>query len=108
MSTPNKKTPRNLPAKGPGRPKGAVNKTTATAKAIIEGAADKLGGMNRLVAWAQEDPANERVFWSNMYTKLMPLQIGGDPDNPIKTEEVGAGAAKLSAFIDGIARRGND
>ena len=104
----NKITPRNLPAKGPGRPKGSPNKTTATAKAIIEGAAEKLGGMNRLVAWAQEDAANERAFWSTMYPRLLPLQVGGDPDNPIKTEEVGAGAAKLSAFIDGIARRGND
>lgn len=39
---------------------------------------------------------------------LSAITIGGDPDNPIKTEEVGAGAAKVAAFIDGIAARVSD
>ena len=38
---------------------------------------------------------------------LAAVTISGDPDNPIKTEEVGAGAQKLSAFIEALAvRRG--
>ena len=36
---------------------------------------------------------------------LSAMTIGGDADNPIKTEEVGAGSAKLAAFIDTIAAR---
>lgn len=63
---------------GPGRPKGLVNKTTQTAKDAIALAADRLGGADRLVAWAQEDPANERAFWSTIYPKLLPLQVTGE------------------------------
>lgn len=58
---------------GPGRPKGLENRTTRLAKEAIEMAADKLGGVDRLVAWAQEDPQNERVFWGTIYPKLLPL-----------------------------------
>ena len=73
---------------GPGRPKGALNKTTRTAKEAIALAAEGLGGADRLIAWAQEDPLNERAFWSSIYPKLLPLQVAGDPDNPLRIEEV--------------------
>lgn len=66
-----------------GRKAGAVNKTTAAAKSAIETAAEGLGGAKRLQEWAQSDPLNERVFWSQIYTKLLPLQIGSDPDAPL-------------------------
>lgn len=79
----NKKTPRNLPARGPGRPKGSQNKTTAAAKDAIAQAAEKLGGTNRIAEWAKEDPKNEALFWSSIYPKLIPVQLGGDPDNPL-------------------------
>lgn len=62
---------------GPGRPKGVPNKITTAAKDAIAQAAEKLGGTNRLVEWAQEDPANERAFWSSIYPKLLPLQVNG-------------------------------
>lgn len=71
------------PNRGRGRPKGAVNATTRAAKEAIEYAADGLGGADRLVAWAQEDPANERVFWGTIYPKLLPLTVAGDKENPI-------------------------
>ena len=64
---------------GPGRPKGVPNKVTQTAKEAIALAAEGLGGAKRLVAWAKEDPANERAFWSSIYPKLIPVQLtGGD------------------------------
>lgn len=69
---------KNLTRKGRGRPKGSANKTTATAKAIIEEAASRLGGANRLVAWAQEAPENERAFWASIYPRLLPLQVNAD------------------------------
>ncbi len=33
------------------------------------------------------------------------VTVGGDPENPIKTEEVGQGASKLAAILDAIASR---
>lgn len=67
-----------------GRQKGTPNKTTAIAKDAIAQAAEDLGGSERLVSWAKEDPLNERAFWSTIYPKLLPLQVGGDPDNPLR------------------------
>jgi hypothetical protein len=66
------------PAAGRGRPKGALNRTTALAKDAIALAAEGLGGSDRLIAWAKEDAQNERVFWGQIYTKLLPLQVSGE------------------------------
>jgi hypothetical protein len=62
----------------PGKPKGALNKTTRAAKEAIAFAAEGLGGAERLVAWAQEDPKNEAAFWTSIYPKLLPLQVAGE------------------------------
>jgi hypothetical protein len=66
---------------GKGRPKGAKNKTTATAKEAIALAAEGIGGVDRMIEWIKEDDANEKVFWSQMYTKLLPHQVEGTGDN---------------------------
>ena len=91
----NKQTNGNVAGKkGPGRPKGSVNKIGAAAKDVIADAAEQLGGVNRLVAWAQEDPLNERSFWSSIYPKLMPLQVAATLDVSFpKTINVIAGRA---------------
>lgn len=68
---------------GPGRPKGSPNKTTKAAKDALADAAEKLGGVDRLVAWAKEDPLNERAFWSTMWPKLLPLQVSGEGGGPV-------------------------
>jgi len=68
---------------GPGRPKGVPNKTTRLAKAVIAEAADRLGGPDRLVEWAKENPANERVFWGTIYPKLLPLQVSAEIEGNI-------------------------
>lgn len=73
---------------GPGRPKGSLNKIARAAKDAIAEAAEALGGPNRLVAWAKEDPANERAFWTQIYPKLVPVTVGGDPSNPIVVHRV--------------------
>lgn len=70
---------------GPGRPKGSPNKLHKAAKEAIAEAAEQLGGANRITAWAKEDPLNERAFWSTIYPKLIPVQVGGDPNNPIRS-----------------------
>lgn len=73
----------NLTRKGAGRPKGSVNKTTAAAKNVIAEAAEKLGGVNRLVSWAREAPENEKAFWATIYPKLIPVTLAGDEQNPL-------------------------
>ena len=67
-----------------GRPKGSLNKTTLAAKEAISLAAEGLGGHERLIAWAQEDPANERVFWGSIYPKLIPVQVTGEGGGPVQ------------------------
>jgi hypothetical protein len=69
---------------GKGRPKGALNKTTTAAKEAIAMAAEGLGGAERLMEWAKEDPANERAFWATIYPKLIPVTLSGDQDNPLQ------------------------
>ena len=59
--------------RGRGRPKGSPNRLQKAAKDAIEEAAHRLGGVDRLVSWAQEAPENERVFWGTVYPKLLPL-----------------------------------
>ena len=73
----------NLVGRRQGRPKGSCNKTTSTVKEAIALAGDRLGGVDRLVSWAQEDPKNEAAFWTTIYPKLLPLQLSGDPENPL-------------------------
>lgn len=69
-----------------GRKKGVPNKTTQAAKDAIAQAAADLGGKDRLVAWAQEAPENEKVFWGTIYPKLLPLQMTGEGGGPLIIE----------------------
>ena len=67
--------------KRPNQGKRGPDKTTIAAKTMIEQAAQQLGGLDRLVSWAQEDPKNEATFWGSMYPKLLPLQVNGAGPN---------------------------
>jgi len=78
----------------PGKPKGAVNHNTRAAKDVIAKTAEMLGGAERMLDWVKEDPANERVFWGTIYTKLLPLQVTGDKDAPLQVQIVRFGEAK--------------
>ena len=78
-----KTTARKPPAAGNGRKAGALNKTTKLAKEAIAMAAEGLGGTERLIQWAQEDPLNERAFWTSIYTKLLPLQVKAEVNGTI-------------------------
>lgn len=77
------KVPKRPQPKGGSR-KGCPNKTTKAAKDAIALAAERLGGAARLVAWAKEHPANERIFWGTIYPKLLPLQVTGDGGAPLR------------------------
>ena len=67
--------------------KGTPNKITALAKDVIAEAAERLGGVERLVEWAKENETNERIFWATIYPRLLPLTtvLRGDANNPLET-----------------------
>lgn len=57
-----------------GRTKGTPNKLTATAKEAFQLAFDELGGVERMVKWAKEDPDHLKTFYS-LYSKLIPMDV---------------------------------
>ena len=58
-----------------GRKAGTPNVLTAQVKEAIEWVSQKIGGPERLATWVQADPENEKIFWRDIYTKLLPLQV---------------------------------
>ena len=66
-----------------GRKGGVPNKLTTGAKEVIAQVAENIGGVARMTKWVRESKENERVFWSSIYIKLLPLQVAGDQDNPL-------------------------
>jgi hypothetical protein len=70
----------NLKA-GPGRPKGLKNKVTRDVKEMILGALAAKGGQEWLEAQMDSNP----TAFMTLLGKVLPTQIQGDADNPIKT-----------------------
>jgi len=84
----NKKTGKNLltgEKPGPGRPKGAVNKTTAILKdALIQAAINAGGGgENGMVEYLTTQATENPGPFMTLLGKILPTQIAGDPDNPL-------------------------
>lgn len=75
---------------GPGRPKGSKNRVQTQAKEAIAAAAEGLGGIDRLVAWAMLNDKNEAAFWTTIYPRLVPLEVNGTQDVNIvdRTEQL--------------------
>lgn len=61
--------------RGKGRPKGSVNKSTASVKAALSNVYAKRGGDAALLAWAKE---NETEFYK-LWGKMLPQEHSG-PD----------------------------
>lgn len=64
-----------------GRKKGTPNKVTKALKDMILGALDDVGGQAYL---AEQALANPSAFLT-LAGKVLPLQIQGDKDNPLRT-----------------------
>ena len=75
----------------PGKPKGAVSKNTKEIKDMILAALDKSGGVDYLVARAN-DPKTASAFLG-LVGKVLPMQLtgadGGDIKMGVKFEVVG-------------------
>ena len=80
--------PKNRGNAGKGRRKGARNRTTLAAKEAIALAAEGLGGVEGIIGWAKKNDENEKIFWSSIYPKLLPLKVAGEVDIGTKLTEV--------------------
>jgi hypothetical protein len=65
------------PLKTGGRVKGVPNKLTTGAKEVIAQVVANIGSVARMTEWVHKGPENEKAFWTNIYTKLLPLQGRG-------------------------------
>lgn len=72
-------TPEFVAQAGKGRPKGVPNKATTAVKEMVIAALGKAGGINYLAEQAEKNPS---AFLS-LVGKVIPLQVSGDPDNPL-------------------------
>lgn len=66
-----------------GRPKGSQNKTTALLKDAILKAAENAGNGDMVEYLTQQAKENPGPFMS-LLGKVLPTQIAGDPDQPLK------------------------
>jgi hypothetical protein len=72
---------KKIPIPGPGRPKGSKDKLPRSVKGDIEEAFRKLGGVDGLVKWAQE---NKRIrakvydWYFSMLPKNVDASVAGD------------------------------
>ena len=84
--------------RGPGRPKGATNKTTREVKEMILAALEGAGGVGYLQARAT-DPRTASAFLT-LVGKVLPLQVTGEGGGPVqsvtKIEIVAVGANQAS------------
>lgn len=66
--------------RGKGRPKGAINKTTATVKEALQAVYRDRGGNKALLAWASENPTEFYKLWGRM----LPQEVSGPEGGPIE------------------------
>lgn len=72
------------PNAGKGRKKGVPNKTTALLKDALLQAATNAGNGDMVAYLTAQAKANPGPFMA-LLGKVLPMQIAGDPDNPLRT-----------------------
>lgn len=72
----------------PGRPKGVPNKTTAVLKDAILLAASEVGadgnGKDGLQGYLRHIAVEDFKTFAGLLGRVLPLQVTGDPDNPMR------------------------
>jgi len=66
--------------RGKGRPKGALNKTTAQVKQALQAVYTKKGGDNALLTWAR---GNETEFYK-LWGRMLPQEVSGPDGGPVE------------------------
>lgn len=67
-----------------GRKKGTPNKTTSVLKDAILLAAEQAGEDGGLVGYLKGQATSNPQSFLPLLGKVLPLQIGGDPDSPVR------------------------
>lgn len=78
---------------GPGRPRGSQNRWTKGARAALQMAFDRLGGIDGLVAWGRENPADFYRLYARLATSepahavldVEPERVHPAGDGPVPT-----------------------
>ena len=66
---------------GAGAKPGVPRTKTKKAYEAIELAFEGIGGVTALTEWARE---NQGDFYKTIFPKIIPVQIAGDEDNPLR------------------------
>jgi len=82
----------NLPARGPGRPKGSANKLTRDIREAISQAFDKAGGVDYLVKQSRENP---QAFLT-LLGKIVPAEVKASLDGNLTVNVVQRGRNSTS------------
>lgn len=91
---------------GKGRPKGAVNKTTALLKDAIIQAAEKAGGKEGMIGYLSEQAEKNPGPFMALLGKVLPMQLTGEDGGAIKIEqEVRENADAVARSIAGLVER---
>jgi len=83
---------------GPGRPKGAVNKTTALLKDAILQAASKAGGDDGLVGYLEDQAMKNPGPFMALLGKVLPMQVTGEDGDAIKIQMLPVGNLSEAAL----------
>jgi len=68
-----------------GRKRGTPNKFSGKLKEMVLEALERAGGTEGSVAYLERRARDEHVAFMGLLGKILPTQVAGDPDNPIKT-----------------------
>ena len=79
---------------GKGRPKGSLNRSTASVKAALLEAFEGTGGVKSLIAWGKE---NQTEFYK-LLGRLIPVEVTGDGGGPIEHQHVWKFGAREVSF----------
>lgn len=89
---------------GPGRPKGSINKTTATLKEAILAAGEAVGqdgkGKDGLTGYLKHVAATDVKAFASLLGKVLPMQITGGLDVVTMTKEQRDAAVAAAARAD--------
>jgi hypothetical protein len=88
---------RRPPAAGKGRPKGSVNKLTASVKEAIEAAFHGVGGHDYLMRQAEENPQAFMTLLGKIIPAQVQAELTGKNGGPIETVSLDVG--KLSTDV---------
>ena len=65
---------------------GASGRLAPAAREAIARAFDEIGGVSALAEWVKASEDNRKLFYTNLYPKIIGGQAGGDPESPRITE----------------------